>query len=204
MSAVDLSEEGGARLAATAASSLPLSSPAPHADDAYYQETSVLFSLPRSAVLTEAGLQSRELAHFLAHPDFKKHLREKRLQLPRNFVFALWLLYQQHARGQPHADPLWRAWADVHAAMRTGADALVFWSGAELAELEEARLSESAAQLRGALEAHFTELVEPLSAMFHQCGVGHTARTVPRNVCNRDETAEPTGGSAWLAGWLAG
>jgi len=85
--------------------------------------------------------------------------------VPSHFVFALFVLYQQHApAGEPHADPLWQAWVRHLEATRAGADSIVFWSDDELADLDEPRLVEGASRYRNALRDQHAQLLAPLQA----------------------------------------
>lgn len=77
--------------------------------DAYHARTHVLLTLPRSAVLSAADLASGRLAHFVRSPRFLEHLGRARLRPPQSFLFALFVLYVDGARGRPHAEPLWQA-----------------------------------------------------------------------------------------------
>ena len=153
---------GSSQLSATAAHSQHASS----TEDPYHKTTHVVVSLPSALLLTEATLQKGVLAHFLAHPEFRKLLADKQLQLPQYFTFALFVLYQQHSRGQKHGDTVWRAWTDYHAHARTGEHALSFWSSEELSALEEPRMTQSADVLRNAITEQYVALVEPLVSLF--------------------------------------
>ena len=135
-------------------------------EDAYHKQTHVALALPRSLVVTEAELRAGQLEHFLQHPEFLDHLKKEKLRLPPNFVFALWVLYQQHSADKQHGDSLWRAWAAYHTAARTGANSLLFWSASELEELEEPPLVESVRTLREGFDQHFHMLIEPLIRLF--------------------------------------
>ena len=131
--------------------------------DTYYEANHVVLALPRSAVFTAAELHSK-LSHFLEAPEFSQHRAKEKAIVPASFVFTLFFLYQLHAGGQPHADPVWHAWATYHDAVATGSDALFLWSEEELAELEEARMLESARDYRKQLEIQYDKLMAPLEA----------------------------------------
>ena len=133
--------------------------------DTYYEANHVVLALPRSAVFTAAELHSK-LSHFLEAPEFSQHRAKEKAIVPASFVFTLFFLYQLHAGGQPHADPVWHAWATYHDAVATGSDALFLWSEEELAELEEARMLESARDYRKQLEIQYDKLMAPLEAAF--------------------------------------
>jgi hypothetical protein len=139
---------------------------ADRAADPYHESTHVVLSVPASLLLTEETLRTGMLAHFVGHPEFRKHLTDKRLQLPRYFMFALFVLYQQYSDGERHGDALWRAWAEWHALARTGEQSLAFWSTEELHELEEERLLQSAEERRRAVAEQYESLFEPLCALF--------------------------------------
>jgi hypothetical protein len=132
------------------------------AGDSYHGSAHVLLSVPRAAVLTEKELRDGALSHFLQSPEFIKKLSKEGKRVPSSFVFALFFLFQAHARGRPHGQPLWEAWARHHLAARTGEHALFKWSDEELAVLEEARMIETAVKYREALDEHYERLLRPL------------------------------------------
>jgi hypothetical protein len=93
--------------------------------DEYHDSTHVVLTLPRWSVLTVAELRTGVLAHFMQAPGFLEHLDKQRLRTSGLFVFALFVLYQTHAHGKEHAEPVWQAWLGCHRARRTGEDAMV-------------------------------------------------------------------------------
>lgn len=129
--------------------------------DPYHETNHVVLSLPRKAVLTEEDLRRGPLQHFLGSPSLGKDLVRRGIKhIPHSFLLAFWYLFQLHADGQPHADPLWHAWAVHHRTARTNEHALFRWTLDELALLEEERLHDSAVEYRkGARELYDAVLV---------------------------------------------
>ena len=108
----------------------------------------------------------RTLRHFLRSPEFEKHLAKQRIRPTPHFVWALFILYHRHARGKGHEEPLWQAWLDYHDEMRSGQDALMFWSRAELEVLEEGRMLETADGWMQNCDEAYEKLMEPISRFY--------------------------------------
>ena len=100
--------------------------------DDYHAETHVALTLPRSLVPTALELKEGQLSHFMKAPEFLEYLGKQRLRTSALFIFALFVLYQTHARAKEHADPVWQAWLDCAHARSVGLDSLTMWSESEL------------------------------------------------------------------------
>ena len=149
--------------AAVGSSHAPLSAPA----DARGDEATTLLLMPRASVLTDHELRTGVLAHFLESPALRRSLTQHHItSVPVTFVFALWYLLQLNSRGQPHAEPLWQAWAEHHSAARTAEHALGRWSYAELTQLEEERLLEGALAYRRGVLDQYERLLLPIATNF--------------------------------------
>ena len=117
--------------------------------DPYLARTSVLLSLPRSLLETDASLNNGTLEYFLQsaaiYNSLKEYVRnqpggirqeQNTAHVPQAFARALFYLYHYHSdpNGRDSgASRLWHAWAHHHAEARTAKNALFRWSDAELA-----------------------------------------------------------------------
>ena len=137
-------------------------------EDPYLDGMHILYSLPRSSLLTEDEIRKGVVGYFINSPQFQKHLSDENIQaIPASFISALFFLYHLHSAGTAHAEPLWQAWAaHNHATTRTATDALYRWTEEELDRLEEKRLADSARQLRSAADVQYDRLFLPLARAF--------------------------------------
>lgn len=135
-------------------------------DDSYGRRRQVVFQIPSTHLHSHSSLMDRTLRHFLRSPEFEKHLAKQRIRPTPHFVWALFILYHRHARGKGHEEPLWQAWLDYHDEMRSGQDALMFWSRAELEVLEEGRMLETADGWMQNCDEAYEKLMEPISRFY--------------------------------------
>ena len=141
----------------------------PPPPDKYHEETHVVLSLPRSAVLTTESLLAGPLAHFIESPAIVQALKQMKVTgVPATFLFALWYLYQLHAHGKRHADPLWSSWAQHHNHAGTAANALFRWTEDELALLEEERVIQAALEYKRGVDEQYDRLLLPIVTNFTQ------------------------------------